>query len=176
MLVTVITDASLSRGIGGWAGAIIASGRRATYSGRLKGEIVCINMAEVAAVANTLYSGLRDGLIAAGDHVILQVDNLWACNAIAAGSAPPRSTKNLGRKERARRRRQQRRGTADLDAARARVVNYVSSLLVDHRLTIDVRHIKAHLKLKDREARNHVHERIDRLANAARLAESREAR
>jgi ribonuclease HI len=150
-LVTVITDASLDprSGHAGWAGRAICDGVRKTYSGSIKDSCASIHDVEIAAIANTLHSACRDGLVSEGKAILFQVDNQRTLSVVRIAMRQVSDANHV----------------RNLTPVEQRAVDVIVDLIDRHGVgRATARHIKAHKKYHQREARHHVHEAMDRLA------------
>lgn len=120
MLVTVMADAShcpqtKAAGYGFW----IASGRgKKGGGGAMKSLVSTSTLAEMQAVANALYIGLRCGLIQQQDRVLIQTDCEAAIFAFQA-------LRNVNEEEK-------------------KVVKWLYAMLNKHELKMEIRHVKGH--------------------------------
>lgn len=90
MNVTLISDASLyhqSR-TAGWAGWAKSDRGQTQGSGVLKGKFNSTLATEFLAAANTLAIAIRDGVIAKGDVVLFQIDNLGVFKLVQGKHRP----------------------------------------------------------------------------------------
>lgn len=163
---TIITDASFVQASrsGTWAGTVISDYGRQEFSGKLKGEILSSNYAELAGVANTLFCALRDPRPSAsilrdpralrpGMGWLIQLDNLHVLRLLThhfgdmkRPFCPPHT---------------ERQENEVMERIRAMHVEAAPSF-------VRARHIKGHVYAEDRDARQHVQHRMDRLAAQAR--------
>jgi len=156
VIVTLFCDASWcpeSRAAG-W-GTWIKSDRVPVghqYSGAFMVPCDSSNEAEAMATVNSLFHGIRGGVIEAGDVILFQIDSLRALQVIGWKQLPVTATKN------------ERDAFYRLDAMRR-----------SHRLTYRTRHVKGHQRptsgtrsqvnnLCDRAARKHMEELREKLA------------
>lgn len=146
-LATIITDASLcsDTGAGGWAGRVITNGKRYTFSGPLKIKATSSTVAELAAVCNTLHCAFREGVIEEKATLLFQIDNVQTIQLMETAARRSRESKGFGK---------------DAQKAMRLIVDMINA----HGGRIVIRHVKAHKKRHEREARHHVHEVLDGLA------------
>lgn len=141
MNITVLADAShcpdtKAGGYGYW----IASARgKQGGSGILKGRITSSTLAEIMAIANAIYHGIKIGLICGNDILLVQTDCESAIFAL--------SLKRKGSEE------------------EQKVIEYVQKLSKLLRLTIEYKHVKGHTSNK--EARFAANNACDRAARKA---------
>lgn len=155
---TVITDASHcpNSGAAGWAGRVIIDGQRFTFSGPLKGKFGTSTEAEIAAMVNTLHVAYRKEVLVAGTCLLLQIDNERARRIIGhIGNNANYNAANLSERELIIREK----------------LREIWQEFNPPRITI--KHVKAHKKFHERQANNHVHEVMDRLAKKG-MREARE--
>jgi ribonuclease HI len=154
MIATIITDASHHPcGDAGWAGRIIRNGRRYTWSAKLKGEIATSNDAEFAAVVNTIYLGVKTRVLQAGDKLLVELDNQHAARVLEKVYNPLKKS-NLA-----------------ISEYQKRCIGVLINAMADlGPASVEIRHVKAHVPLANREARHHVHTVMDKLAKKARLS------
>lgn len=155
-VANIICDASvLQPGMEawGWAGACITDRGRAYWSAPGKVKVASSNDAELLAIANTLHQALWKSMILPGETVLVQTDNLHAHNVFN------NHFKTRGRIER----------LPSMTPLQHKAVAHMKDLMtsfpgITH---IYARHVKAHLPVGARDARNHVHEKVDELAGLA---------
>lgn len=149
MLVTLMTDASLchktgAAGFGYWC----ASDRGKRAGGNIiKGVVKDSYEAEFKGVANSLQASINAGLIAEGDRVLVQLDNLGVVNCINDKNNKPRH---------------------DL----VEVMRFITNTAKKHRLKIVCRHVKGHTNLTDNRylANDHCDVRAKKAMREARKA------
>ena len=145
MLVTILTDASRcpdtgASGYGYW----IASGRGKRPGGAVLGEggrTPCITTAEMMAVANALTVAINAGLVQRGDDVLVQSDSTAATDTLKGRHS---------------------RHVCGVTDKMVEVKEYVRRLALEHDLTLEYRHVKAHTGRQD--ARSLANEHCDRRA------------
>ncbi len=153
VMVTVISDASFSGRVAGWAGwARSDLGEMPLRSGKIRGECLDVNAAELMAVTNTLVSAIGRGLVPDGAEVVCHIDNInvrkWIGCFVHARSQPKRLSKFL-------------------EAERVGKAGQILREIVEQkRLKLKVRHIKAHSGTDTPET--HIHDLCDRAAKLAR--------
>lgn len=141
MNITILADAShcpdtKAGGYGYW----IASARgKKGGSGVLNGKIMSSTLAEIMAIANAIYHGVKEGLVCGNDILLIQTDCESAIYALTM----------------------KRKGSEE----EKKVVEYVQKVSRLLKLTIEYKHIKGHTNNK--EARFAANNRCDREARKA---------
>lgn len=148
MFITVMTDASYcsrtrSAGYGFW----IASGRgRKAGSGFYTFDVVSACEAEMLAVADAIYNGLKSFLIHKGDSVLVQLDSIPAISAFTGERVPKQEKEN-------------------------QAIEYLWLLKNQFNLEISFKHVKGHSNMDDARSKSNAH--CDNAAKAA-LKQSRQ--
>lgn len=141
MNITILADAShcpdtKAGGYGYW----IASARgKKGGSGVLNGQILSSTLAEMMAIANAIYCGIKEGLVCGNDVLLVQTDCESAIYALTL----------------------KRRGSEE----EKKVIEYVQKIAKLLKLTIEYKHVKGHTKNK--EARFAANNACDRAARKA---------
>lgn len=142
MFITVMTDASYcsrtrSAGYGFW----IASGRgRKAGSGFYTFDVVSACEAEMLAVADAIYNGLKSFLIHKGDSILVQLDSIPAISAFTGERVPKQEKEN-------------------------QAIEYLWLLKNQFNLEISFKHVKGHSNLEDARSKSNAH--CDNAAKAA---------
>jgi ribonuclease HI len=152
---TIITDASWMQKdrSGSWAGTVISRWGRQEFHGKLKGEVLSSNYAELAGVANVLFCALREPLALKPEMGwLIQLDNahvirllnfhFQADNQASKPFSPPHTER----------------------AEDTVVVNIDKMRIRMNPGFIFARHVKGHVAASDRLAAHHVQHRMDRRA------------
>lgn len=142
MFITVMTDASYcsrtrSAGYGFW----IASGRgRKAGSGFYTFDVVSACEAEMLAVADAIYNGIKCFLIHKGDSILVQLDSIPAISAFTGERIPKQEKEN-------------------------QAIEYLWLLKNQFNLEISFKHVKGHSNLEDARSKSNAH--CDSAAKAA---------
>ena len=153
ILVTIITDASVNSqtGAAGWAGQVILGGQRFVFSRHFKSLMTSSHDAEICAVVNTIHCGYSH-IIPLNARLLVQLDNTRTVQVL---------------------RRTVTKNGLDLTSCEKEAIAHLERLMLANATeSLTIRHVKAHVPATKREARHHVHEKLDRLAKKARLEEA----
>lgn len=131
--ITIIADASYcpqtkAAGYGAW---IAGQYGKAPYEGQLP-KPVCNNTAEIMAIANALWHGMKDRLIFANANLLIQTDSLTAIK-LFEGSIDPKNTQQVEAK------------------------HYVRDLMRRYNLKVTYRHVAGHTGGKTQRSKAQQH-------------------
>jgi len=126
MRVTIICDASYcpQQNVAGYGYWIASDRGKKGGGGQVVAAVLDNNTAEMMAVCNTLWHGIKNGLIQAGDEILIQTDCLSAIDRL--GETKP--------------------ATREQDK---QVLEYFRKVTLDHNLKISWRHVKGHTNHAD---------------------------
>lgn len=132
MLVTIFSDAGLcpELNLGSWGAWIKSKRGVARGGGVLRENVHDTSVAEARAVLNAIHLGLCNGVIAPGDHLIVQTDNIAVPNVLNGA----KTAKKKGKKAQNPVTMAQKDATHEACAA----------ILAKNGLTIEWRHVKGH--------------------------------
>lgn len=138
MNVTLMTDAShcAETGAGGFGFWCVSNRGKLAGGKPFQGKIKDSYEAEMKAVANALNIGIRSGIIASGDKVLIQLDNAGVIQCITKKKKPRADVKH--------------------------VLEYIFEYARDFLIEIECRHVKGHSKKT--ESRYVSNKHCDRIA------------
>jgi len=84
MLVTMFTDASICHmtKVSGWGMCAISDRGKTQASGTMHNPMPDSGCAELAAIANAIFTCLNSGFLLPTDHVLIQTDSIYALNTL----------------------------------------------------------------------------------------------
>jgi ribonuclease HI len=125
MTVTVVTDASFcpKSGVAGWCSWAESERMQTCRWGALRDTVHSPHEAEIAALANGIYTAIRDGVAQPGDVLRVQCDNQRVVDFFAKGKTPRTSSRTEFEKK---------------------AMTHIDNMRVKSSLEITVRHIKGH--------------------------------
>lgn len=148
MNVTVMSDASYchTHKLAGYGYWIACERGKEGGGGVINDSVDGVNCAEMMAVCNTMWHGMKEGLIHRGDTLLVQTDSMHTINALSR-QHPVRMTKQ-----------------------EIQVITYFDEIVTKYDLTVNFRHVKGHSDSKEKRhlANNMCDQRAKQHLRAAR--------
>lgn len=155
MIITIITDASVLQPgceVWGWAAAIISNRERRYIGGPGRVAVTSSNDAELFSIVNAVSVAIKSAKD--GDRLSIQCDNQHAVSVLNYHFRSPNYRGPAGR------------SCPRMTAGQRQAISILDNILTLKRtkISLHVKHIKAHIAFHRRYARHHVHEKVDELA------------